>query len=45
MFTAQLAAFLVSHHHMIGVIRHTFPGHTFDVAYAWATAHGFVFQK
>jgi len=45
MFVAQLASWLVAHHHQHWAdIITTCSPHKFAQIYAWAKAHGFVFQ-
>jgi hypothetical protein len=45
MFISQLAAFLTTHHHVIWASRITVNIHTFDTAYQWALAKGFIYQR
>lgn len=47
MFLTQLCAFLTAHHHAEWVKLMFGPhgNHVFDVAYQWALAHGFVYQR
>ncbi len=41
MFTAQLATFLIAHHHSIWATKITVSSHTFGIACHWALLKGF----
>lgn len=46
MFTAQLALFLINHHHAHwAAILTSCPPHRFAHIFAWAVRHGFRFQS
>jgi hypothetical protein len=44
MLTAQLAAFLVAHHHAIWATKISGSSHMWSIAYQWAVRKGFVYQ-